>query len=142
MELAYEHILVVDPDKAERWEQEMNEIHNVRELLKEKWLPIIAQVTLPLSQPLRRRSMGNAGGIPASTRIKIMADLKPREPTEDSSPMEFSTWCEEYSIYHLASNLHLASKHEQQINLYSHIDKALRERLKAKICHKTPVMDI
>ena len=100
MELAYEHILVVDPDKAERWEQEMNEIHSVLELMKEKWLPILAQVTLPLSQPLRRHSMGDAGGIPASTRIKIRADLKPRELTEYSSPVEFSSWCKGYTIYH------------------------------------------
>ena len=54
MELAYKHLLVVDPDEAERWEREMNEIHNLREQMKMKWLPIIAQATSPLSQTLRR----------------------------------------------------------------------------------------
>ena len=36
MELAYEHLQVVNPDKAERWEREMNKIHNTREQMKEK----------------------------------------------------------------------------------------------------------
>ena len=39
------------------------------------------------------------------------------------------------------SNLQLASKREQQINLYSHIDEALWQRLKAEVCHETPVMN-
>ena len=90
---------------------------------------------IPLSQPLRRDGPETLG------KIKIMADLKPRELSEDSSPVEFSTWCEEYTIYHSASNLQLASKREQQINLYSHIDEALRQHLKAEVCHETPVME-
>ena len=96
--------------------------------MKEKWLPIIAKATFPLSQPLRR------DGPKAQGKIKIRTDLKPRELSEDSSPVEFSTWCEEYTIYHSASNLQLARKREQQINLYSHIDEALRQRLKAEVC--------
>ena len=90
---------------------------------------------IPLSQPLRRDGPETLG------KIKIMADLKPRELSEDSSPVEFSNWCEEYTIYHSASNLQLASKREQQINLYSHIDEALRQHLKAEVCHETPVME-
>ena len=54
MELAYEHLLIMDPDNAERWEREVNEIHNIREQMKDKWLPVIAQATSPLSQPFRR----------------------------------------------------------------------------------------
>ena len=136
MELAYEHLVIVNPEDAERWEREVNEIHNLREQMKDKWLPVIAQATSPLSQPLRRGGQNDQGG-----KIKIRADLKPRELTEDSTPVEFSTWCEEYTIYHSASNLQLASKREQQINLYSHIDEALQQRLKAEVCHETPVMD-
>lgn len=40
-----------------------------------------------------------------------------------------------------ASKLNMASTREQQINLYSHLDEALRQRLKAEICHKTPVLE-
>ena len=117
MELAYEHLLIVDLDDAARWEREVNEVHETREVMKEKWLPIIAKASSPLSQPLRR------DGPELQGKIKIRADLKPRELSKDSSPVEFSTWCEEYTIYHSASNLQLASKREQQINLYSHIDE-------------------
>ena len=118
MELAYEHLLIGDPDDAARWEKEVNEVHTTRESMKEKWLPITARATSPLSQPLHRDGLESLG------KIKIRADLKPRELSEDSSPVEFSTSCEEYTIYHSASNLQLASKREQQINLYSHIDEA------------------
>ena len=135
MELAYEHLIIVDPDNTERWEREVNDVHTLREAMKDKWLPIIARATSPAAQPLRREGHENHG------KIKIRADLKPRELSEDSSPVEFATWCEEYTIYHSASNLQLASKREQQINLYSHIDEALRQRLKAEICHETPVME-
>ena len=127
MELAYEHLLIVDP---ERWEGELMEIHNLREQMKEEWLPVIAQATLPLSQPLRR------GGHDHGGKIKITVDLKPRELSEDSTPVEFSPWCEEYSIFHSASNRQLASKREQQIILYS-----LQQRLKVEVCHETPVLD-
>ena len=135
MELAYEHLLIVDPNHTARWEKEVNEVHTIREAMKDKWLPIIARATSPLSQPLRRDGLENLG------KIKIRADLKPRELSEDSSPVEFSTWCEEYTIYHSASNLQMASKREQQINLHSHINEALRQRLKAEVCHETPVME-
>ena len=100
IELAYDHLLVVDPEEAERWEWKVNEIHNLREQIKEKWLPIIAQATLPLNQPLRRGSQNDQGG-----KIKIRADHKPRELSEDSTLVEFSTWREEYTIYHSALNL-------------------------------------
>lgn len=105
MKLAYEHLLVFDRAEAECWEWEMNKIHNIREQMKERWLPIIAQANSPLSQPLQRRSTGDAGAIPASTRVKIRADLKPKELEQESSPVEFSTWCEYFMIYHSASNL-------------------------------------
>ena len=84
----------------------------------------------PLSQPLKRNGLDTHG------KIKIRSEL-----SEDSSPVEFSTWCEEYTICHSTSSLQLASKREQQINLYSHIDEALRQRLKAEVCHETPVME-
>ena len=96
---------------------------------------VTKQYTSPLSQPLRRNGPDPHG------KIKIRADLKPWELSEDSSPVEFSTWCEEYMIYHSASNIQLASKREQQINLYSHINEALRQRLMAEVCHETTVMD-
>ena len=94
------------------------------------------------SQPLRRRSTGDVGAIAASTWVKIRADLKPKELEEDSSPVEFSTWWEEFTIFHSASNLLITSKREQQINLYSHLDKALQQRMKAEIWHKTPILEI
>ena len=131
MELAYEHLLIVDPNDTACWEREVNEVHETREAMKEK----SSEATSPLSQPLRRDGPETQG------KIKIRTDLKPRELSEDSSPVEFSTWCEEYTIYHSASNLQLASKREQQINLYSDIDEALRQRLKAEVCHETPVME-
>ena len=102
MELAYEYLLIV-----ERWEREVREIHNLMEPMRDKWLPSNAQATSPLSQPLR------PGGHDQGGKIKIRADLKPRELSEDSTPVEFSTWCKEYTVYHSASNLQLASKQEQ-----------------------------
>ena len=80
MELAYEHLLIVDPEDAERWEREVTEIHNLRKQMKDKWLPAIAQATSPISQPLRQGGQNDQGG-----KIKIRADLKPRELSEDSS---------------------------------------------------------
>ena len=104
MELAYEHLLIVDPDDAARWEREVNEVHETQEAMKEKWLPIIAKATSPLSQLLRR------DGPETQDKIKIRTDLKPRELSEDFSPVEFSAWCKEYTIYHSESHLQLANK--------------------------------
>ena len=40
MKLAYEHLLIIDPDEIDNWEQEMNKIHKVNKQMKERWLPL------------------------------------------------------------------------------------------------------
>ena len=41
MKLAYEHQMMIAPEEADKWEQEMKEIHEIKEQLKETWLPLV-----------------------------------------------------------------------------------------------------
>ena len=95
--------------------------------MKERWLPIVTQAASLLIQPLLRQSTGDATSAAGMARVKKRTGLKLKELEEDSSTVEFSNWCKEFTIYHSVSNLHLASKREQQINLYSHLDEALKQ---------------
>ena len=36
----------------------------------------------------------------------------------------------------------MASKREQQIKLYSHLDEVMRQKLKAEICQETPAIEM
>ena len=47
MKLAYKYLMIIALEEAEKWEQEINEIHEVKESLKERWLSMMAQATTP-----------------------------------------------------------------------------------------------
>ena len=90
MELAYEHLMIIALEDAEKWEKEINEIHEVKEAMKERWLHTVAQTTMPRWESQRRHSTCDAGG-QGPQRAKIRMDLQPKELDEDSSRRQWSS---------------------------------------------------
>ena len=137
LETVVEHLCVLDPVGAATYQKDMDDIAREREQMEVDMAPILAIIPRQ-EKHLRQPSQD---GTPQRTKVKIRADLKPDMLQEDSSPVEFATWKEEFEIYHDSSFLHNAKIREQQINLYSHMDAALRLKLKADITQDTPIFD-